>query len=88
MRRHQCLPGVRNTLIRNIAARGRAATFVLRIDTPVDGSVEVRHGPLPFFVLSSRKDFPLVDGVEVRRNFFDASFELAVTVASEVQVTY
>ena len=87
MRRHQCLPGVRNTLIRNVAARGRKATFVLRVDRPVDGSVEVRNGPIPFFLGASRKEFPLVDGLEVHRKFFDASFELVVTASVEVQVT-
>lgn len=87
MLRHECQPGVRNTLIRNVAARGRKATFVLRIDTPVEGSVEVRNGPIPFFLAASRNVFPLVDGLEVKRGFFDASFELVVTAASEVQVT-
>ncbi len=87
MRRFQCLPGVRTTLIRNIAARGRKATFVLRIDTPANGSVEVRNGPVPFFLLANRKEFDLVDGLEVRRGFFDASFELVVTAVSEVHVT-
>lgn len=91
MRRYECQPGVPNTLIRNVAARGRKATFVLRLDTPVDGTVggtvEVRNGPLPFFVLANRNEFPLVDGLEVRRGFFDASFELVVTAASAVRVT-
>ena len=86
MRAHQCLSAVRTTLIRNVAARGRAATFVLRIDSPVEGSVEVRHGPFPYFLLASRSEIPLVDGLEVRRGFFDASFELAVTSASDVRV--
>ena len=78
---------IRTTLIRNVAARGRTATFVLRIGRPVDGVVEVRNGPLPFFLGARRTEFALVDGLEVRRGFFDASFELAVTAASEVQVT-
>ena len=86
MRAHQCLSGVRTTLIRNVAARGRSATFVLWIDSQVAGSVEVRHGPFPFFLFAGRSEVPLVDGLEVRRGFFDASFELAVTSASDVQV--
>ena len=86
MRIHQCPAGVRTTLIRNVAARGRSATFVLRVHPPVDGSVEVRNGPFPFLLLATRKEVPLIDGLEVRRGFFDASFEVAVTATSDVQV--
>ena len=99
MRRYECPAGVRTTLIRNIAARGRAATFVLRIDTPVDGpvewsvegsvegSVEVRHGPIPFFLGAKTNAVPLVDGLTVRRGFFDASFAVTVTAASDLSVS-
>ncbi len=78
---------VANSLIRNVAARARKAMFVLRVDRPVDGIVEVRNGPFPFFLGASRKEFPLVDGLEVHRKFFDASFELVVTASAEVEVT-
>ena len=47
----------------------------------------MRNGPVPFFLLANRKEFDLVDGLEVRRGFFDASFELVVTAVSEVHVT-
>ena len=63
------------------------ATFVLRTSSSVEGSVEVRNGPLPFFVMSARKEIPLIDGMTVRRGFFDASFEIVVISTSEVEVT-
>jgi hypothetical protein len=63
------------------------ATFVLRTSSPVEGSVEVRNGPLPFFLMAPRKELPLVDGMTVRRGFFDASFEIVVIATSEVDVT-
>jgi hypothetical protein len=91
MRSRQCQPGVRNVFVRNIAARGRTATFVLRLASAegaaVTGTVEIRNGPLPFFVAAKRQVLPLVDGMAVKRGFFDASFELAVTSDVEAQIT-
>ena len=81
-----CQPHASTRLIRNVAARGLSRTFVLRIGQAVGGSVVVRSGPLPFFVLASRRVHPLTDGLTVRRGFFDASFEVVVLAEAAVNV--
>ncbi len=67
------------------------STFVLRVEAiggaPVTGTVEVRNGPLPFFLASQRQVRPLVDGMTVKRGFFDASFELVVVTDAAATVT-
>lgn len=73
-------------LVRNVAARGRTRTFVLRVGEAVPGEVVVRRGPLPFFWLASRRVSPLADGVTAHRGFFDASFEVVVIAKSPVNV--
>ncbi len=81
-----CPSNTPTVLVRNIAARGRLRNFVLRMGHSVDGTVEVRSGPLPFFLGASRREFPLHDGLTVKRGFFDASFEVVVTADADVQV--
>lgn len=81
-----CPSNTPTVLVRNIAARGRVRTFVLRTGHPVGGTVVVRSGPLPFFIGASRHVFPLHDGLTVKRGFFDASFEVVVTAEAHVQV--
>jgi len=81
-----CPAGTPTLLIRNIAARGRARTFVVRLSHGVGGSVEVRSGPLPFFLGASRQMLALSDGLTVHRGFFDASFEVIVSADQDVNV--
>lgn len=81
-----CRSATPTTLVRNIAARGRLRTFVLRTDRAVGGTVAVRSGPLPFFLGARRREFPLADGLTIRRAFFDASFEIVVTAEADVYV--
>ena len=81
-----CQPDAPTRLIRSVAARGLSRTFVLRTGEAVGGSVVVRSGPLPFFVLASRRVHPLTDGLTVRRGFFDASFEIVVVADAAVHV--
>lgn len=81
-----CLSGVPTTLVRNIAARGRLRTFVLRTGHAVGGTVAVRSGPFPFFLGARRRELPLDDGLMIRRGFFDASFEVVVTAEADVHV--
>jgi hypothetical protein len=70
-----------------VAARGRRRTFTLRLAAPVTGRVRVRHGPLPFFLGASSSEEALLDGVQVQRGFFDASFELVVIADAAVEVS-
>jgi hypothetical protein len=81
-----CPANTPTTLVRNVAARGRLRTFSLRVGHPATGSVTVRSGPLPFFVLSSRRTLPLADGLRIKRAFFDASFEVVVLADEAVNV--
>lgn len=81
-----CLARTPTTLVRNIAARGRLRTFVLRTDRAVGGTVAVRSGAFPFFLGARRRAFPLDDGLTIRRGFFDASFEVVVTADADVRV--
>lgn len=81
-----CPADTPTVLVRNVAARGRLRTFVLRTGGAVRGTVEVRSGPLPFFLGAKRQVFPLHDGLTVKRGFFDASFEVVVTPDAEVAV--
>lgn len=81
-----CPAGEPTVLVRNIAARGLARTFVLRTAHAAPGSVEVRSGALPFFIGASRRVLPLADGMTIQRGFWDASFEIAVTPAEAVNV--
>jgi hypothetical protein len=81
-----CRSGTPTTLVRNIAARGRLRTFVLRTDRAAGGTVAVRSGSFPFFLGARRREFPLGDGLTIRRGFFDASFEVVVTAEADVQV--
>jgi hypothetical protein len=81
-----CRSGTPTTLVRNIAARGRLRTFVLRTDRPVGGTVAVRSGPLPFFLGAGRRVLTLGDGLTIKRGFFDASFEVVVTSEADVHV--
>jgi hypothetical protein len=81
-----CPSGTPTTLVRNIAARGRLRTFVLRTGHAVGGTVAVRSGPFPFFLGARRRVFPLDDGLTIRRGFFDASFEVVVTADADARV--
>jgi hypothetical protein len=74
------------TLLRNIAARGRLRTFVLRTDRSVDGTVAIRSGGWPFFFRANCRDVPLRDGLTIKRGFFDASFEVVVIAEADVHV--
>ena len=73
-------------VVRTMAARGRARTFVLRIGHPASGTVGVRSGALPFFVGAGGRTLPLVDGLTIARGFWDASFEVVVTPEEDVVV--
>ncbi len=81
-----CRPYTPTVLVRNIAARGLSRTFALRIGHAVGGSVVVRSGPLPFFLLARRREYPLADGLALHRGFFDASFEVTVTTEEAVNI--
>jgi hypothetical protein len=81
-----CPTNTPTVLVRNVAARGRLRTFSLRVGHAVAGTVEVRSGPLPFFIGAGRRTFPLQDGLPIKRGFFDASFEVVVTAQADVQV--
>jgi hypothetical protein len=81
-----CPSAAPTTLVRNIAARGRLRTFVLRTDHASGGTVVVRSGPLPFFLRARRREFPLGDGLAIKRGFFDASFEVVVTAETDVYI--
>ena len=81
-----CPADIPTTLIRNIAARGRLRTFVVRTDPAVGGTVVVRSGPFPFFIRAKRREHPLVDGLTIKRGFFDASFEVIVTASTDAHV--
>jgi hypothetical protein len=81
-----CRAGLPTTLVQNIAARGRLRTFVLRLGHPVEGTVAIRRGPLPFFIAASHREVELADGLEIKRGFFDASFEIVVTPRADAQV--
>lgn len=81
-----CQPHTPTRLVRNIAARGLSRTFSLRTGHAVDGAVVVRSGPLPFFLLAGRREYPLADGLTLHRGFFDASFEVTVTAEEAVNV--
>lgn len=81
-----CRAGERTVLVRNIAARGLSRTFFLSFSGGATGKVEVRRSVLPFFLLSARSEEPLVAAMEVKRGFFDASFELVVTPEQDLEV--
>jgi len=59
---------------------------VLRTGHAVGGTVAVRSGFFPFFLGAGRREFPLADGLTIRRGFFDASFEVVVTADADVNV--
>jgi hypothetical protein len=87
MAREMLCPADRPTvLVRNIAARGLARTFVLRLGHAAPGSVEVRSGALPFFIGAGRRVLPLADAMTIKRGFWDASFEIVVTPTEAVNV--
>lgn len=81
-----CQARTPTVLVRNVAARGRLRTFVLRTAHPATGTVTVRSGPLPFFLGATRRVHPLADGLPLRRGFFDASFEVVVVADEAVNV--
>jgi hypothetical protein len=81
-----CRAGVPTSLVRNVAARGLVRTFTVRTNHPATGELVVRSGLLPFFIASKRQVFPLADGLEVKRGFFDASFEVLVTPDADVHI--
>ena len=62
--------------------------FTMRFAAPGVGRVEVRRGPLPFFLFARSTKEPLIDGMTVRRRFFVASFfELAIEADQDVDMT-
>lgn len=73
-----CQAGQRTIFVRNIAARALVRNFVIEC-ADLEGAVEVRRSMFPFFIGASTERLPLVPGMIVRRKFFDASFELAIT---------
>lgn len=73
-----CEAGKRAVFVRNIAARALVRSFTIE-GAGLEGEVEVRRSMLPFFIAASTERMPLKSGMVVRRKFFDASFELAIT---------
>ncbi len=73
-------------LVRNFAAGGLVRDFALQFEGPATGTIEVRRGPFPFFLLASTRAEPLVSGARVRRGVFDASFEIAVIAERDMDV--
>ncbi len=86
----ECPAGVRTVLARNVAARGLWREFDLVVESasgPVGGTLEVRRGFLPLFLLASTTSQPIAARVRAERGSFDASFELAITPTHPVRVT-
>lgn len=81
-----CPAGERTVLVRNIAARGLVRDFTLTAHEAT-GEVEITSSALPFFLLKGTQKLPFESGMNVRRKFFDASFELAITPTTDIELT-
>ena len=83
----ECPAGVRTVLARNVAAGGLVREFEITFEGEVPGTLEIRNGMLPFFFFARSRTEPLLSGARARRNFLDASFELAVIPSEPVRIT-